>query len=105
MKKIRLGHVGSLHDHSSAKLACVLKFPEIFEVVGWVPENKEREMLLRNSFPYCRVPVMTRERLLEAEAVFDFFRCAGAASSAAGVWRSRLYRWAFSGFIPGILSF
>ena len=66
MKKIRLGHVGSLHDHSSAKLACVLKFPEIFEVVGWVPENKEREMLLRNSFPYCRVPVMTREQLLEA---------------------------------------
>ena len=66
MKKIRLGHVGSLHDHSSAKLACVLKFPEIFEVVGWVPENKEREMLLCNSFPYCRVPVMTRERLLEA---------------------------------------
>lgn len=66
MKKIRLGHVGSLHDHSSAKLACVLKFPELFEVVGWVPENKEREMLLRNSFPYCRIPVMTREQLLDA---------------------------------------
>ncbi len=66
MRKIRLGHVGSLHDHSVPKLECVLRFSEIFDVVGWVPETAERAEQLRAVAPYCRVPVMSRERLLAA---------------------------------------
>lgn len=66
MKKIRIGHVGTLHDHSAGKLQCVRKFPEIFEVVGVVPENDERwEAVLRGP-AYRDIPRMTEEELLAA---------------------------------------
>lgn len=64
MKPIRLGHVGTLHDHSSAKLACVRKFPELFEVVGCVAESKEREAELANVPAYRGVPFCSREELV-----------------------------------------
>lgn len=71
MKPIRLGHIGTLHDHSSAKLACVKKFPELFEVIGCVAESREREEELKNLPPYAGTPFMTREELseLKPEAV------------------------------------
>lgn len=62
--KIRLGHVGTFHDHSSAKLKCVLKFPEVFELVGCVAESPEREAEIRDTEPYCNVEFMSREELL-----------------------------------------
>ena len=37
--KIRIGHVGTLHDHSLGKLNCVGKYPDIFKVIGIVEEN------------------------------------------------------------------
>ena len=64
MRPIRLGHVGTLHDHSSAKLACVLKFPDLFEVVGCVAESEERARELAGKQPYCNVPFLSREELL-----------------------------------------
>ena len=33
MKKLRVGQIGTLHDHSQGKLACAAKFPDIFEIV------------------------------------------------------------------------
>ena len=46
--KIRIGHVGTLHDHSLGKLNCVGKYPDIFEVIGIVEENPERRNVSRN---------------------------------------------------------
>lgn len=64
MRPIRLGHVGTRHDHSSAKLECVKKFPELFEVVGCVAESPEREAEIRDLPPYAGIPFTTREGLL-----------------------------------------
>ena len=41
MKKIRIGHLGTYHDHSLGKLECILKYPDLFEVVGVVAESEE----------------------------------------------------------------
>lgn len=64
-RKIRLGHVMTGHDHSSAKLACALSHPDVFEVVGCVAESPEREAEIRNNPPYSSVKFMSREELLE----------------------------------------
>ena len=64
MSAIRLGHIGTLHDHSSAKLACVRKFPELFEVIGCVPETPERAAALKDQPPYAGIPFLSREELL-----------------------------------------
>lgn len=53
------------HDHSSAKLACALSHPDVFEVVGCVAESPEREAEIRNTPPYSSVKFMSREELLE----------------------------------------
>ncbi len=53
------------HDHSSAKLACALSHPDVFEVVGCVAESPEREEQLKNTAPYSSVPFMSRDELLE----------------------------------------
>ena len=38
-KKIKIGQIGIGHNHGSAKMAAVRKFPELFEVVGYAEEN------------------------------------------------------------------
>lgn len=65
MKPIKLGHVGTLHDHSSGKLACVKKFPELFEIVGIVAESPEREAEIKAKAPYAGLPFCDRETLIE----------------------------------------
>lgn len=62
--KIRIGHVGTLHDHSLGKLNCVGKYPDIFEVIGIVEENPERRRLLETEYPYSRYSFMSEEELL-----------------------------------------
>ncbi|MBQ3639200.1 MAG: Gfo/Idh/MocA family oxidoreductase [Clostridia bacterium] len=64
MKPIKLGHVGTLHDHSGGKLLCVKKFPELFEIVGVVAESPEREEEIKSREPYAGLPFCTRETLL-----------------------------------------
>ena len=66
MKKIRIGHIGTLHDHSESKLECVKSFPDIFEVVGYVPESEERYQEIKNKPAYRDVKVMTEEELFAA---------------------------------------
>ena len=65
MKPIKLGHVGTLHDHSSGKLECVKKFPELFEIVGIVAESPEREEEIKNRAAYKGLEFCDRETLLE----------------------------------------
>ncbi len=66
MRPIKLGHIGTLHDHSSAKLECVRKFPELFEVIGVVPESPERWEEIKDLPAYSGVRCVTREELFEA---------------------------------------
>ena len=46
MKKLRIGHIGTKHDHSVGKLDCVRKFPDVFEVVGVVEEDEEHNPIV-----------------------------------------------------------
>lgn len=39
MRKIKIGQIGIGHNHGSAKMQAVRKFPELFEVVGYAEEN------------------------------------------------------------------
>lgn len=66
MRKIRIGHVGTLHDHSMGKLRCVKKFPDVFEIVGIVPEDETRWEHVKAFPEYRDIPRMTEEELLEA---------------------------------------
>ena len=65
MRPIKLGHVGTLHDHSSGKLECVKKFPELFEIVGIVAESEERIEEIKNRAAYKGMEFCDRETLLE----------------------------------------
>lgn len=65
-KRIRIGHMGTKHDHSIGKLRCVRKFPEIFEIVGIGDDDPAQRDRLRHEFPYSEYPIMTTEALLEA---------------------------------------
>lgn len=40
MRKIKIGQIGIGHNHASAKMEAVRKFPELFEVVGYAEENE-----------------------------------------------------------------
>lgn len=66
MKKLRIGHIGTKHDHSQDKLDCVRKFPDIFEVVGVVEEDPVQREMIRNNPTYSDYPIMTEEELFEA---------------------------------------
>ena len=65
MRPIKLGHVGTLHDHSSGKLECVKKFPELFEIVGIVAESEERVEEIKNRAAYKGLEFCDRETLIE----------------------------------------
>lgn len=66
MKKLRVGHMGTRHDHSSGKLECVLKFPELFELVGIAEDNPERRAQIQNQPPYRDLPFLTKQQLIDA---------------------------------------
>ena len=65
MKKIKIGQVGIGHNHGSAKMEAVRKFPELFEVVGYAEEN-ERWVEKRGSLPaYEGLPRLSTEEIIE----------------------------------------
>lgn len=82
MKRLKIGMIGTLHDHSEGKLACVKNHPDIFEVVGIAPDSDERIAGLRaegyenftfltsgqlREHPTFRdYPLLTEEQLLNA---------------------------------------
>jgi len=66
MKKTRIGHIGTKHDHSQDKMDCVRKFPDIFEVVGVVEEDPKQREIIKNNPTYCNYPILTEEQLFNA---------------------------------------
>ncbi len=63
MEKIKVGHIGTRHDHSRAKLEAIKKFPHLFEVVGIVPEDEKVAERIKNDAVYGGIPIMTEEEL------------------------------------------
>ena len=64
MKKIRIGHLGTYHDHSYGKLECILKYPDLFEVVGVVAESEERKQEIMEKGVYKDVKFVTEDERL-----------------------------------------
>ena len=64
-KKIRVGHIGTRHDHSTGKLDCVRKFPDTFEVVGIVEQDPDWQNRIRDLPSYEGIPFMTEEELFD----------------------------------------
>lgn len=65
MEKIKVGHIGTKHDHSWGKLEAIRKFPELFEVVGIVPQRDDPIYIekMKKDRVYGGIPIMTEEEL------------------------------------------
>ena len=82
MEKIKLGHIGTRHDHSRAKLEGAKKFPDLFEIVGIVPESPEVAEKIKNDKVYGDVPVMTEEELATFDSLVNGEECDDPFASA-----------------------
>jgi predicted dehydrogenase len=60
--KIKIGQIGTKHAHALGKLDTILKFPELYELVGAVEPDEGRRRAMQNR--YQQVPWMTEEELL-----------------------------------------
>lgn len=66
MKKIKIGQIGIGHNHASALMSAVKKFPQLFEIVGYAEEN-ERWVLERGREPaYQGIKRLAVEELIES---------------------------------------
>ena len=65
-KKLRVGHIGTKHDHSRDIISCLTKFQDEFEVVGVVETDDAWQREIQPTEPYCRYPFLTEEQLLNA---------------------------------------
>jgi len=64
MKKIKIGQIGIGHNHGAAKAADVRRLPELFEFVGLVIPEHDKDYFDRRDLPeYKDIPVMTEEEL------------------------------------------
>lgn len=90
MKKIIIGQIGNLHDHSKDIMLTLKRLPEHFDIIGFVPESEDDYFkeysnygknvesfykgnpLNPNTDPYEGIPKMTIEELLSKnpDAVF-----------------------------------
>ena len=61
---IRIGQIGIGHNHGSAKMECVRKFPEVFEVVGFTEDDPHWLAERGNWDCYQGIPRLTEEELL-----------------------------------------
>ncbi len=62
---IRIGQIGIGHNHGAAKMECVRKFPQLFEVVGYAPES-EAWRKERGGLPaYEGLACMERDELID----------------------------------------
>ena len=65
MKKIKIGQIGIGHNHGAAKMEAVLKFPDLFEVVGFAEEN-EKWIDKRGQYStYVDLPRMSVDEVIE----------------------------------------
>ncbi len=65
-KKIRIGCVGTLHDHCGGKIYCLRDFPDLFEIVGIVPESDEQYDAIKDHPTYKGLTRLTEYELYEA---------------------------------------
>lgn len=65
MKKIKIGQIGIGHNHATALMSAVRKFPQLFEVVGYA-EDKEDWVIQRGNHPaYQGLKRLTVEEIIE----------------------------------------
>lgn len=65
-KRIRVGHIGTKHDHSSAFFECIKRHPELFEIVGVVEADFKQREIAKNQPCFQDVTWMSEEKLAEA---------------------------------------
>lgn len=63
-RRIRVGQIGTKHGHASGKLATVQKYPNVFELVGVVENDREQQRRARNDKAYKDVAWMLQDDLL-----------------------------------------
>lgn len=64
--RIRIGQFGTTHAHAAGKLAALLKYPEIFDVVGVVEPDPARRAALQGQAPYRGLRWLDEAELLAA---------------------------------------
>lgn len=64
--RIRIGQVGTKHAHAEGKLRTILKYPELFELVGIVENDPEGRDRLSGREAYAALSWMSEEELLAA---------------------------------------
>lgn len=74
-KKLRVGHIGTKHDHSRDIVQCLEKFPDIFEIVGITEDDPEWRSEVENTEPYKNHRFLTEEQLFNAGC--DMMVCEG----------------------------
>lgn len=68
-KKIRVVHYGIGHDHSPQFLACILQYPELFEVVGVCEPNEKMWDKFSEFEVYSKVPRLTEDEMFSLEDI------------------------------------
>ncbi len=76
MKPIRLGMVGTMHDHAEGKLVCVKKFPQQFEILGCVAEHHKRQEEIQDREPYLSTPFLSKRELRSLRPDAVLIECA-----------------------------
>ena len=74
-KKLRVGHIGTKHDHSRDIVQCLEKFPDIFEIVGITEDDPEWRSEVENTEPYKNHRFLTEEQLFNSGC--DMMVCEG----------------------------
>ena len=67
-EKIRIGQIGTKHAHANGKYQTMVKFPDLFEVVG-VVEYDEEQRLKMESGAYSGANWLTEEQLFNTEGL------------------------------------
>ena len=70
MKKIKIGQIGIGHNHASALMSAVRKFPQLFEIVGYAEENEPWITERSNQPAYQGMERLTVEEIIrQSDAV------------------------------------
>lgn len=70
VKKVKIGHIGLGHMHSAGKMACVRRYPEIFDVVGAAFPGEEEVHSWTSYAEFAEIPRMTPEPEKIADVIY-----------------------------------
>lgn len=68
-ERLKVGQIGTKHAHAAGKMATFRKYPEIFDVVGYVEPDADRRAQIANDATWKGLPVLTTEQLLETRGL------------------------------------